>query len=160
MIRIADAFKDLTAEEYKQLLDAPVWMALYAAYSADGKITQAERADAIKLAHVRRFTAPKSIRELYVKIGRRFEPRLQALDDRLPNGRKNKLIYIRAQVKAAHRLLKKLDSDVAETLEDNLASFYKHVFNADKSFFHYFALPVVAKNFEQYSGRKKTLETV
>lgn len=159
MIRIADAFKELTTEEYKQLLDAPVWMALYAAYSADGKITPAERADAIKLAHVRRFTAPKSIRELYVKIGRRFGPRLKTLDERLPEDRKDKLIYIRAQVKAAHRLLRKLDPDVAETLEDNLASFYKHVFNADKSFFHYFALPVVAKNFERYSGRKKSLET-
>jgi len=77
----------------------------------------------------------------------------------LPAHREDKLIYIRAQVKAAHRLLKKLDPDVAETLEENLASFYKHVFNADKSFFHYFALPVVAKNFEQYSGRRKKLET-
>jgi len=154
MIKIKEAFDNLTSEEFKQLLDAPVWMALLAAYTTDGRITQTEREGAIRLARVRTYTAPKSIRELYLKINENFAKRFKQLDDRLPSGKENKLTYIRAQVKTAHKVLHKLDSDIAETLEENFASFYTHVFNSDKGFFHYFALPIISSHVEKKYGGK------
>lgn len=149
MMKMKEAFENLSAEEYRQLLDAPVWMALMAAYNNDGRITESEREGAIRLAHVRSYTAPKSIRKLYIEISKDFPQRLRQLNSRLPENQKDKLAYIRAQVKSSHKLLAKLDSDVAETLEENLNSFYKHVFNCDKGFFHYFALPVFSNRLEK-----------
>lgn len=154
MIKIKEAFDNLTPEEFKQLLDAPVWMALLAAYTTDGRITQTEREGAIRLARVRTYTAPKSIREIYLKINENFAKRFKQLDERLPSGTENKLTYIRAQVKAAHKVLHKLDTDIAETLEENFASFYTHVFNSDKGFFHYFALPIISSHVEKKYGGK------
>jgi hypothetical protein len=160
MIKIKEAFSNLSTEQYTQLLDAPVWLALLAAYASDGRLTDAERDDAIRLAHVRQFTAPKSIRELYQKISARFPRRLKQLHDRLPDAANDKLIYIRAQVKAAHALLHLLDADVAESLEENFVSFYDHVFNSDKSFFHYFALPVFASHVEKHHNKHRRLSEV
>ncbi len=156
MIKMREAFENLSADELRQLMDAPAWMALMAAYSTDGRLTDSERDGAIRLAHVRSFTAPKSIRSLYIKISKDFPQRLLKLNSRLPEKKQDKLTYIRAQVKSSHKLLTKLDSDVAETLEENLNSFYKHVFNSDKGFFHYFALPVFSNRLEKHvSGYRK-----
>lgn len=159
MIKIKDAFESLTEQEFNNLLDAPVWTALLAAYSTDGRVTDSEREDAFKLAGLRTYTAPKSIRPLYVKVSERFPRRFKVLDERLPDRTEDKIIYIRAQVKAAHRLLRKLDEDVAALLEESFASFYRHVFNADKSFFHIFAVPVISGYLEKkYSGKKVPAE--
>jgi len=155
MIKIKQAFSALTEAEFKKLLDAPVWMALLAAYTTDGRITQSEREAAARLARVRTYTAPKSIREIYAKISDNFPRRFKQLDERLPDGSDDKLLYIGAQVKAAHDLLHKLDHDTAESLEENFASFYTHVFNSDKGFFHYFALPVISSHVEKKYGGKK-----
>lgn len=105
MIKIKDAFEPLTEEEFNMLLDAPVWTALLAAYTTDGQVTDSEREGAFKLAKLRTFTAPKSIRELYVKISERFPRRFKVLDERLPEKPEDKVIYIRGRVREAHKLL-------------------------------------------------------
>lgn len=156
VIKIKDAFEPLSEQEFNKILDAPVWTALLAAYTTDGHVTDSEREDAFKLAKLRTFTAPKSIRELYKKISERFPRRFKVLDERLPANTEDKVLYIRAQVREAHKLIFKLDEDVAALLQESFSSFYTHVFNADKSFFHYFAVPVVSGYLEKKYGGKKS----
>jgi len=153
MIEIKKAFQNIRADEFNELLDVPVWLALLAAYEGDGIISENEKAEAVKLAHMRTYTAPKSLQEFYRLVDGRFAQRFEQLDHRLPTDIENKKVYIRAQVHHANDLLNKLDLDIASGLQKSLASFYKHVFNSDKSFFQYFALPVFSNRLDKHSGK-------
>ena len=153
MIEIKKAFSRLSTEELNQLLDTPVWMALLAAYAGDGKISEDERASAVKLASLRTFTSPKSIREYYSRVDERFEERFDLFVKRVPKKEEDKIIYIEAQVKRGHAILDKVDPELAADIEDSLESFYRHVFNADKSFFQYFALPIFSGKLDKHSGK-------
>ncbi len=152
MIEITKSFQKLTPDEFSQLLDTPVWMALLAAYAGDGKVSEDERAEAVKLAHLRTFTSPKSLREFYAKVDERFAERFDLLNKRVPKGNDDKIVYIEAQVKHSHALLLKVDEDLSDDIEESLESFYKHVFKADKSFFQYFALPVFSNRLDRNAG--------
>ena len=153
MIEIKKAFSKLTEEELNQLLDTPIWMALLAAYAGDGKVSEDERASAVKLANLRTFTSPKSLREFYTQVDERFEERFDLFVKRVPKGEDDKIIYIEAQVKRGHAILDKVDPEIAADIEESLESFYRHVFNADKSFFQYFALPIYSGKLDRYSGK-------
>lgn len=144
MIEIKKAFEDLSAEEFSQLLDAPVWISLMAAYAGDGELSPDEKSSAIKLAHLRTFTSPKSLRDFYKLVDSQFEQRFDILNLRLPTGEREKEIYLKGQLKRVHEILLKLDKDVAVDLEESLESFYEKVFSSNKSFFQYFALPIIS----------------
>jgi hypothetical protein len=58
-----------------------------------------------------------------------------------------------AQIRRAEAILRKLDDDVATGIKKSLSSYYKHVFNADKSIFQYFAFPVISNRLEKQSGK-------
>lgn len=150
MIEIKKAFQKLTEDELNQLLDTPVWMALLAAYVGDGKVSEDERAEAVKLAHLRTFTSPKSLREFYTLVDERFAARFDLLQKRVPKKHEDSVVFIEAQVKRGHALLLKVDPDLAIDIEESLESFYKHVFNADKSFFQYFALPIFSGKLDKH----------
>jgi hypothetical protein len=152
MIEIKKAFQNLTPEEFSQLLDSPVWISLAAAYAGDGVVGEDEKAEAIKLAHLRRFTAPKSLREFYELVDMQFAQRFHILELRLPSSAKDKEIYIERQLNRGHDIMLKLDSDVTSSLEESLESFYEHVFNSHKSFFQYFALPIISNRLDKKSG--------
>jgi hypothetical protein len=152
MIEIKKAFQGITEDELNHLLDAPVWLSLLAALANDGVIEPAEKAEAIKLAHLRSFTSPKSLREFYEQVDARFEKRFDAFVARLPEGKEDREVYIEAQIKVMHAILPKLDEDIASSLEESLESFYKRIFNSEKSFFQYFALPVFSSRLDKNSG--------
>ncbi len=142
MIEIKKSFQHLSKEDLNQLLDLPVWLALYAAYHCDGKLSPVERAEAIRLTHLRSNSGPKSAREIYRLVHNRFAHRFDRLASRLPYEVDDKLLYIRVQLKAGNSILKKLDHDVENSIRESLLSFYRNIFHADKSFFQYFTLPV------------------
>lgn len=153
MLEIKKAFQNVSADEFHHLLDVPVWLSLLAAYTGDGKISENEKAGAVKLAHMRTYTAPKSLQDFYKMVYGRFADRFEQLDNRLPKAVDDKKVYIRAQIRHANALLDKLDPDIASGLQESMASFYKHVFNSDKSFFQYFALPVYSNKLDKQSGK-------
>jgi len=155
MIQLKEAFSGISKEEFTQLIDVPVWLSLFAAYSQDGQVSEYEKAEAVKLAHLRTFTAPKSLRKFYEKVDEHFEERFSTLDKRLPGSDADRKVYLQAQIKNGHAILHKLDSDITESLEESLESFYEHVFRADQSFFQYFALPVISNRLDKKSGHFK-----
>ncbi len=144
MIEIKKAFEDLTPDEYDQILDAPVWISLMAAYAGDGVLSADEKAGAVKLAGLRTYTAPKSLREYYKLVDARFEERFDRLNKRLPASEHDKELYMKTQMKKVYDIMLKIDRDVAVDLEKSLASFYEKVFKSHDSFFRYFALPVIS----------------
>lgn len=153
MIELKKAFGDLSEDELNHLLDAPVWLSLLAAYKNDGVVEASEKADAVKLAHLRTFTSPKSLREFYEKVDARFSERFDKLNERLTMPVADKIIYMEAQIKVGHALLNKVDEDVASSLEESFESFYEHVFKSESSFFQYFALPIISNRLDKKSGK-------
>ena len=152
MIHLKETFSGITSEELKKLIDIPVWLSLFAAYSHDGVVSEYEKSEAVKLAHLRTFTSPKSLHKYYEKVDEHFEDRFDTLNKRLPISEEDKKVYLETQIKNGHAILEKLDPDVTESLEESLESFYEHVFKADQSFFQYFALPVISNRLEKKSG--------
>lgn len=152
MIEIKQAFENLSHEEFSQLLDAPVWIALAAAYDNDGVVEPTEKAEAVRLAHLRKFTSPKSLRPFYELVDSQFEQRFLILNLRLPISVEEKIDYIASQLKRVYEIMVKLDPDVLSSLEESLQSFYKLVFDSPKSFFQYFALPILSSKLDQSSG--------
>lgn len=154
MIEIKKAFESLSDIEFNQLLDAPIWLSLLAAYNTDGKVSRDERAESVKLAHLRTFTSPQNLREFYKKVDERFEERFDRLDSRLPEDPDDRIVFIEAQIKHCHKLLEtKVDPDLASEVENSLESFYNHVFKADISFFQYFAFPIITGRMTKKNGR-------
>jgi hypothetical protein len=153
MLEIKKAFDHLTEDELNHLMDMPAWLALLAAYRSGGRLSHDQRSVALKLIRMRRYTAPRSLQELYHKIGERFAGRFEQFAKRLPTGHDNKMTYIMAQIRRAEAILRKLDDDVATGIKKSLSSYYKHVFNADKSIFQYFAFPVISNRLEKQSGK-------
>ena len=123
MIEIKKAFQNLSPEEFSQLLDSPVWIALAAAYAGDGVVSEDERAEAIRLVHLRVFTAPKSLRPFYELVDSQFEQRFTILDLRLPSRLEDIEIYLEQQLKRVYEIMIKLDPDVSSSLEESLESF-------------------------------------
>ncbi len=152
MIEIKKAFQTITEAEFNQLVDTPVWLALLAALSNDGEIQPSEKAEAVKLAHLRTFTSSKTLQEFYKKVDEVFASRFDRLHDRLPAGEHDKELYIEAMIKQTHSILLKLDVDVAEAIEGSFSSFYDHIFKSEKSFFQYFALPLISNRLDKQSG--------
>ncbi len=155
MIEIKKAFEDLSPEEFSHVLDAPVWISLMAAYAGDGILSPDEKSGAIKLASLRKFTSPKSLRDFYKLVDMQFEQRFDILNLRLPTEEKDKEIYLKAQMRRVHEILLKLDKDVAIDLEKSLASFYEKVFNSHVSFFQYFALPIISGSLDDVGRYEK-----
>lgn len=153
MIEIKKAFGSISNDELNHLLDGPVWLSLLASITNDGVVNPSEKADAVRLAHLRTFTSPKSLQEFYEKVDQRFDERFDTLHSRLTMDNENdKTLYIKAQIEIAHKVLEKLDKDIAASLEESFSSFYEHVFKADKSFFQYFALPIISNRLDKVSG--------
>lgn len=149
---IKAAFSDLSTEEFNKITDSPVWISLQAGYAHDGIVSKNEKAHAVKLAHLRTFTSPRSLREYYKIVDEKFEKTFEELNKTLPTDPHEREKFIHNKVKEAHALLIKLDKDVAIDLEKSLESFYQHVFRADKSFFQYFALPIISNELDKASG--------
>lgn len=153
MIEIKKAFTSITNDDMNHLLDTPVWLSLLASFTNDGIVNPSEKADAVRLAHLRTFTSPKSLQEFYEKVDERFDDRFDTLHARLTmDNEHDKILYIKAQIEISHKVLEKIDKDVASSLEESFSSFYEHVFKADKSFFQYFALPIISNRLEKLSG--------
>ena len=153
MIEIKKALTSITEDELNHLLDTPIWLSLLASFTNDGVVNPSEKADAVRLAHLRTFTSPKSLQEFYQKVDERFDKRFDALHSRLTmNNEHDKTLYIKAQIETGHKVLEKLDKDIASSLEESFSSFYEHVFKAEVSFFQFFALPIISNRLDKISG--------
>lgn len=157
MIRTKKAFSELTDQEYRELVDLPIWISLLAAYEHDGKIDKDERAEAIRIAHLRSFDSPYDIRDYALQVYRDFDHRFRRLDEALTgeDGEK-KVEEIRAKIQDIYvRLVPKIEPSVVEDLFNTLESFYRHVFVSNRSFLQYFALPIVSNRLDKRIGEDR-----
>jgi hypothetical protein len=141
--------ENLRDNERKFLLEAPVFVSVLSALSVDGTIEENEKAEAIKLAHLRTFTSPDILNEYYKEVDINFESNLNNLINNLPPDTDSKREYLRNELRKLTPILANMDREFSMILLDSLKSFAHHVFKAHSHFLEYFILPVFMNEIEK-----------
>lgn len=134
-------FEKLSNEEREILFLAPVLVSVLAS-SSYNEVNAARKADAIKLAHLRTFTSPYSLRPYYVEVEKTFKEQFEEAVKKYYPFDEEKQTALKNELETATLILSKLDKDYARGLYESLEGYSKHVKRADHSVFEDFIFPV------------------
>ena len=137
------------------LLKSPAMVALLAAVSDDGIVSKHEKAESIKLAHVRTYSSPEILHNFYVQAEEYFVEAFEEELAKLPEGQKDKEAYLEEKLTELNQVLPKLNQVYAKELVASLKSFAKHIFESDSSVLEYFLLPIFMNKIEKESFNPK-----
>ena len=136
--------KNLSEEEQRKVLDAPIWISLHAAVSKDGEIDPAEKSEAIKQAHFRTYSSPIDLHTYYRAVDEHFADRFEEYSKELPEDEEEAEKYISDKVEEIMQIIQHLDKgEFAEQLLKDLQEFYRYVFRSNSNVFQYFAFPLI-----------------
>ncbi len=145
----------LSEEDRIILLKAPAIVALLAAVSDDGEVSKSEKAESIKLAHVRTYSSPEILRNYYLKAEGYFVEAFEEELAKLPEGQEAKEKYLEDKLTDLNKVLPKLNEVYAKELVTSLKSFSKHIFESNSSVLEYFLLPIFMNKIEKESFNPK-----
>jgi len=143
--------EQLSESDREILLRAPSLVAISAAISDDGEVSKQEKAESIKLAHLRTYTAHPMLQNYYQEVDKVFAKYFEETLAILPEDWKDKENYIEEKLADLADVLPKLNEVYAKNLVISLKSFARHVFKTNSSFLKYFILPVFMNRIEKKS---------
>ena len=139
-------FGKLTTEERNVLYKAPVLVSVLASSSFNEiEINKSQKADAIKLAHLKTFTAMPLLLPYYAEVEKGFSASFEAAIKKyfpLDEAKRNEL---KKEMENTNLIIKKLDKEYAEALAKSLEKYTKHVKAAAHSVFQDFIFPMPIK---------------
>jgi hypothetical protein len=139
-------FEKLTNEERDLLYRAPVLVSVLASSSFNEmEINKSQKADAIKLAHLKTFTAIPLLIPYYTEVEKCFKAVFEeAIKKYFPfNGEKRN--ELQKEVESINLILMKLDKEYAKALLKSFDKYAKHVKAATHSVFQDFIFPIPIK---------------
>lgn len=142
-------FEKLNDQDRDILLKLPAVVAILAAISNDGTVSSHEKAESIKLSHLRTYTASPLLQDYYKEVDMDFEENFDRIMSRLPAEWKDKEAFLENEITDLNNVLPKLDSRYSRELVDSLKSFSRHVFKSNSSFLRYFVLPIFMNKVEK-----------
>ncbi len=119
-------FEKLSAEEISILLDAPVYITILIS-GADGKIDEAEKDWAIKLADLRRFAGDIELRDYYKTVDDEFVKKLEEQISFLPKDLIARNQALTTELSKTNAVLAKIDQAFAGHIYKSWISFAGHV---------------------------------
>ena len=134
-------FEKLTSEERELLYKAPVLVSVLAS-SSFNEVNKAQKADAIKLAHLKTFTAAPLLLSYYAQVEKTFKDQFEdAIKKYFPfdDAKRNDL---KKEIERVNKIIGKLDKEYAHTLRNSLDKYARHVKKAAHSVFLDFIFPV------------------
>ena len=134
-------FEKLTEEERQLLYKAPVLLSVLTSCT-NSKLDKVQKADAIKLAHLKTFTALPLLLPYYAEVEKGFKERFECAEKKYFPFNDNKRNEIKKQLHRINFIISKLDKDYAFTLHTGLDKFAKHVKKARHSIFQDFIFPL------------------
>jgi hypothetical protein len=133
-------FEPLSAPEKELLLKAPALLSVLASCPAQ-EINPTRRKDAIKLAHLRTFTAPPQLSPYYREVESRFEADFDATAAQYSPFDTTKRAALKDEIAEVNRLLSKLPDDYGALLHKSLDSYAYHVKRSTHTVFRDFIFP-------------------
>lgn len=134
-------FENLTSEERELLLKTPVLLSVLTSCS-NHEINTVQKADAIKLSHLKPFTADPSLIPFYVEVEKTFERDFELIAKQNHPFDEASCNQLKNQIKQTHAILKKLERDYAAKLLRSFEKYERHVKRATHNVVEDFIFPV------------------
>ena len=134
-------FQNLTKDEVDVLMKAPVLMSVLAACSTDG-VNHAQKADAIRLSHLKTYTANSLLLPFYGEVEKNFEEQFESAVKEYTPFDKEKLLRLKAQIEKVKQIAKKLDPEYGNILLRSFEKYERHVRRAGHSVVEDFIFPI------------------
>ena len=134
-------FEKLTEEEQALLLKAPVLVSVLAACSFI-YVNKAQKADAIKLAHFKTFTAAPVLLPYYIEVDKTFREEFDATVQQYFPFDDEKRNQLKKEISRVNNVIARLDKDYAAILHKSLEKYARHVNKAAHSIFEDFIFPI------------------
>jgi len=119
-------FRKLSPEELIFLYKAPVLVSVLAA-SSDNKINQTQKEEALKLAHLKTFTARIQLLYYYKEVEKRFKENFEALEKQFSPFDPTQREALQKEIANVGRIINKLDKSLARILQESLNRYARHV---------------------------------
>src|SRR6478609_11963673 len=119
-------FNNLTPLEYDMLIKAPILISVLVSCS-EKQVNKTQKNDAIKLAHLRTFTAPPELQQYYSEVDRIFKKEFEASLKNYYPFDEEKLATLIDSLQTTKQVIKKLPADYAKVLTRSLESYTTHV---------------------------------
>ena len=133
-------FKKLTTQERKLLYAAPVLVSVLASCSFN-KINKIQKADALKLAHLKTFTAIPLLIPYYTIVEEKFKVLFEeAIKEYFPFD-EGMRIKLKKEIDKVNLVFEKLDIEYARVLHKSLEKYARHVKRSTHNVFVDFILP-------------------
>lgn len=134
-------FEGLSEPEMGLLLKAPILVSVLAA-TWDHEIGNEEKADAIKLAHLKTFSADPVLIQYYKEVDKNFKDHFESIvkqfspfDEAMRDG-------LRLEITRVNSVISKLDPKYARTLQRSLGNYAEHVKKSYRRIVENFIFPL------------------
>ena len=134
-------FEKLTTEERELLFKAPVLVSVLAS-SSFNEICKSQKIDAIKLAHLKTFTAIPLLLPYYIEVEKIFEDQFEAAIKKYFPFDEAKRSILKKEMGKVNIIISKLDKEYASALHKSLDRYTRHVKKATHSIFQDFIFPL------------------
>lgn len=131
----------LTTVERELLYKAPVLVSILASCSFK-EINKVQKADAIKLSHLKTFTADPLLLSYYAEVEKNFESQFEIAAKEYYPFDKTKRDALKIEIDRVNHILAKLEKTYGEALYKSLEKYGKHVKKATHTVFQDFIFPV------------------
>jgi hypothetical protein len=136
----------LSEEDRKLLFKAPVLVSVLASSAVDeAAINKSQKASAIKLAHLKTFTAMPLLLSYYAEVEKDFKRTFEEAIQKYFPFDEDKRNELKKEMDKTSLVINKLDKEYAEALGISFERYAKHVKKASHSIFQDFIFPMPIK---------------
>lgn len=137
-----EQFEKLTRDEANLLMRAPALVSVLAA-SISNKISIKDKADAIKLAHLKTFTADPLLIKYYEEVEHNFIATFEEIERKYEPFDDTKRAALKKEIQTVNQVISKLDREFALALQLSLTRYAEHVRKAEHSVLEDFIFPFI-----------------
>jgi len=133
-------FEKLTEEETEFLFKAPALVSVLAA-NWDHQVSRNAKDEAIKLAHLKTFTAVPLLQPYYKEVEKGFKDNFETIVEEYAPFDEEKMDALRRELVKLNVVISKLDKEYAQTLLWSLSKFAAQVKKSDRELLENFIFP-------------------
>lgn len=133
-------FEKLTKEEATLLFKAPALVSVLAA-SGNHQINEKEKADAIKLSHIKEFSADPMLLNYYSEVEKNFETDFETIVKKYVPFNDTQRNLLKEEINVLNKTISLLEPEFANMLHRSLTRYAQHVKKAERSIVEDFIFP-------------------